>query len=156
MEEAILSYQALAVIGMNAELLNELATDANSGEIGEMELPFLLLVMGDFLQGTDNLLSGITPADLLLPFWDDAIASHEAIKDITARWAGMEITAATVLAGLEPVMEDMEATLSNAESALIEEYDLSAEDLAEYSDTAMDLVEFPDQPEDVLRTYQKS
>jgi hypothetical protein len=141
------SYQAMAGVQAVAEMASHMATEIQAGEVTEFNVPFLLLVMDDFVQGVDGLLDTITPVGELQQAWDDAVANHAVTKSVITRWQDGEIVAAQVLAELASVIESMETILAGAETLLSGEYGFAADEITGLRDAALGAVDLPDQAE---------
>ncbi len=125
------TYRALVLIQVNAELLDETASRVQSGELVDSEETDVILALAGLIQGVEEALPQITPPDVLIPAWQDAVGVHEETRGIVRRWRDQEISSLQVIDDMAPVVTEIGAVVRSVEAALASEYNLDLELLAE-------------------------
>jgi hypothetical protein len=80
----------------------------------------------------DEALPAITPAPELAADFDGALAAHEEVKAVAARWLLNDIDSGEVGAALAPAQARLEQRLLAGDRAIAAAYGVDAAELAEY------------------------
>lgn len=126
------TYRSLVAIQMNAALVGETVAQVRAGRINSEEMPVAALALGALTQSVDETLPGVTPPLVLAAQWTRAVALHEAVKDLGARWLLGAVDVDEVDAALGPIREELERLLAEADATVGAEYGVSAAELTEH------------------------
>ena len=130
----------LAFTHLSAELLNETATRVKSGELAGFDTLGALIALAAFVNAVDEGFAEVTPPELLVSSYEDALAVHNQIKDIFARWWDDQIDAAAVLQEMEPVLQAIDQTARTAEEILAREYGQDPDELTRIRQELIDSI----------------
>jgi hypothetical protein len=88
----------------------------------------------------DEALPSVEPPPALAAQWDEAVAQHEAVKALGARWLIGQATVDEVAAALVPMRADLQRLLAEADAAVAAEYGVSAAELTEHRERLVSAV----------------
>ena len=126
------TYRSLVAIQVNTALVAETVAQVQAGRIDQEEMQVAALALGALTQGVDEGLPGLTPPPELDAQWQAAVAHHEAVKALGARWLLGQVEVAEVSAALGPIQADLERLVSEADAAVAAKYGVSASELTEH------------------------
>jgi hypothetical protein len=114
---------------LEVEMLNEIALQVQEGELEGFEAFGTLLALSALIEEVDKSLPDVEPLPELRGPWDDLTGIHEEIKGIISRWVNDEIDSSRVVGETNPLLENAESALNQAETVLEEDYDLPSAEL---------------------------
>ncbi len=123
------TYRSLVAIQTNAALVAEALAQVQAGRLDPEEMPVAALAMGALTQAVDESLPSVTPPGSVKTQWEEAVARHEEVKDLGARWLLGQMEVAEVSAAMGPIQADLERLLVEAEAAVAAQYGVSAAEL---------------------------
>ena len=126
------AYRSMVAIQVNAALVGETVAQVQAGRIDPDEMPVAALALGALTQSVDEGLPGITPPAALAAQWDAAVALHEEVKALGARWLIGQMSVAEVAAAMDPIQAELERLVAESDAAVASEYGVSAAELTEH------------------------
>ena len=126
------AYRSMVAIQVNAALVGETVAQVQAGRIDPDEMPVAALALGALTQSVDEGLPGITPPAELAAQWDAAVALHEEVKALGARWLIGQMSVAEVAAAMDPIQAELERLVAEGDAAVASEYGVSAAELTEH------------------------
>ena len=116
------SYTGMVMIQATAEMSNELAAMIAEGEISGLEGMIVLIFLAAFIEVIDEAIPDIAPPKFLEPYWEQLLDYKEDLKNILGRWFNEEINSSDVMEELEPLLEDINDTMTDMDRVLATEY----------------------------------
>jgi hypothetical protein len=126
------TYRSMVAIQVNAALVGETVAQVQAGRIDPEEMPVAALALGALTQSVDDGLPGITPPAALATQWTEAVALHEEVKALGARWLIGQLSVAEVNAAMGPIQLELERLVAEADAAVGAAYNVSAAELTEH------------------------
>ena len=128
-EQILQTYGNMVLIQSELGLLHETAVKVRDGELEGFESFGALIAVASLVNAIDENLPQIGPVPPLTETWDEMLAIHESVKDVTARWFNKDIASPEVIEELTPLMADVEEIMSRAEARLTQVYGLPQKEL---------------------------
>lgn len=140
MEEVEQTYKALVMIQAVAEALGETASRVQNGELEGFESLGAIIAVGAMAKGIEDIMPEITTPDYLASELRAARSLNNDVRTILGRWMDQEIDSSEVLAELDPLLDEIDSTVTDAEEKLAREAGLDTEKLTETRREAMESV----------------
>ena len=126
---ALETWEPLALIQMNAEILSETALRIDTGELTGFAASLLPVVLVDVINAVDQETLGVQPVPELEGHWEEMLVVQDRTKDILAGWRDKEIDTVQVIAEAQPLVAEAERILTETERILSEKYGFPEEEL---------------------------
>ena len=121
----------------SAEALDETALKVKNGELSAEDAWSTTLALAFLLDAMDGVIAEVDPPDALAGPCALAVAVHEQVKGILARWFRKEIDHAQTRTELEPVLTQIGAIAQSAERTLATRYGIAQAELTAYRQEAV-------------------
>jgi len=108
----------MVLIQVDVNLLDQLATKVNSGELSGLDAFASLIAAVGVTNAVDQAIPQTTVPLLMKPFWEKAIPIHESTKELLARWYNKEIASIDVLAETPALMKKIDKIMDDCELGL--------------------------------------
>lgn len=128
-DQLLTTYKAMLLVQINTSLLEETASQIQSGELSGFEAWGAGIVVAAMVSGAEEEFAGFQPSSLLSDQWQAAEGIHKQIANIVARWFEDEIDSSEVLDEMESLTKNLDTALSRAESILADRYGIDPNEL---------------------------
>lgn len=132
------AYKIALLVNTNAEVLHQIATKAQDGEMSGIEVWGFMMILSSYGEAVhEEIYKTTLLPSVLRPHWGDFQAAHEATMRNLANWYNKEIGTAQVIENMEPVLESVEEAFQNMETDLSDIVGVSPAKMATYREEFM-------------------
>lgn len=129
-KEAILqSYKVLLFIQIDVNMLEQIATKVNSGELTGFDSFGSIFTLAALVKAVDEAIPQTTVPEIMKPNWDQAISIHDTSKDLIYKWVNDEIISTDVLEKTPSLLKKIDKIMDNIEKELESSYGFDAQEL---------------------------
>jgi len=136
-EDARRGYLTLFLLDASVVLVDEIASQVQSGEMDGLEGLGSLLVVGALLQAVDEALLEPAPIDALGDAWVEAQIAIPLLRGVVGDWMDEEIGSVDVPKRLEPARRQVDRVMALANEAMADQVGYRSEDLETLRQEAM-------------------
>jgi len=131
------SYTVLLFLQAGQVLLEETASQVETGKINGFKALGQLIVVGAFVKGVDDALQKSPPDANFQTAWEQARPVVPLVQQVIKRWNDHEINAADVSGELAPARAATETMLATADKVMTDKYGVDQAQLNQIRTTAM-------------------